>query len=214
MKFETQQFSMGTSSIFLLEYSDFDPQELLDHLHPQELERYFSFASEKRKREFVATRYLREQLFGKVHIHYDSVGAPFIPQEGFISISHSDNCVGLMLSKNFKIALDLEDYSPQAKRLHTKFLSEPEKIIFDIESEQEMSICWSAKEVLYKLAGRKGIDFKSELALLSKQASESQLLIKGEIIQHGIGLTTEIHIFETGKRIVSFNSTALEVKNT
>lgn len=210
MEFELKHFVKGESSIYLLRYTDFDPNLLVKHLDAEEIERFIGFSSLKRKKEFVATRFLREQIFGKTSIHYDTVGAPYILNEGFISISHADNCVGLMLNKNFKVGLDLEDITPQAKRLQQKFLNENEKNKFDITCDKEMSMCWSAKEVLYKLAGRKGIDFKKELILLDKREQIENITLKGQINHHNNKLYTEIHIFESNNTLISFNTKALE----
>ena len=86
-----------------MHFNAFSPADYLDQLTEQEKERFFSFTNVNRQREFVATRILRHRLFGFQHIHYDEHGAPYIEDEGFISISHAPSTVGIALSKDFKI---------------------------------------------------------------------------------------------------------------
>lgn len=202
MNMEIEHISVGETSIYLLPFSDFDPTLHLDHLSALEVERFFQFKHLKRKQEFVATRLLKHVLFGFSHIHYNSVGAPYINDAGFISISHGSNLVGISVNESHPTGFDLELIRDKAKRIHSKFLNSAEKSHFDIESIWEMTACWSAKEVLYKLAGRKEIDFKKEL-LLSKRASSLWI---GEIVNPTQRLSTELTIFEKHNHIVSLNS--------
>ena len=64
MDFKIDQIELHSSTIYLLEYDDsFDTSLYLDTLTIKEKERFFSFKSERRKREFLATRILKHQLF-------------------------------------------------------------------------------------------------------------------------------------------------------
>ena len=161
MNFIQDQIEAFGSTLYFLEYAIFDPLEYMDQLTVLEKEQFFKYKHPKRQREYVATRILRHAIFGFKHIHYNSVGAPYIEDEGFISVSHSNNLIGIAVNKHFQVGFDLENLSDKAKRLHAKFLNQQERIIFDTEDELEMTKCWSAKETLYKLAGRNFIDFKS-----------------------------------------------------
>lgn len=202
MNMEIERVNIGETVIYLLPFSDFDPNLHLDHLSATELERFFQFKHLKRKQEFVATRLLKHAIFGFSHIHYNSVGAPYIHEAGFISISHGSNLVGISVNESHATGLDLELIRDKAQRIHSKFLNSSEKLHFDSESNWEMTACWSAKEVLYKLAGRKEIDFKKEL-LLSKHDSFHWT---GEIVNPTQRLSTELTIFEKHNHIITLNS--------
>ena len=114
--FRKSLFNFGAVSVHLMTFPDFDPADFLDKLTDIEKERYFSFSNLQRKREFVATRLLRHDIFGHQHIHYDEIGAPFIKDEGFISISHSKNIVGISICKDFKLGLDIEEQNKPKKK--------------------------------------------------------------------------------------------------
>jgi phosphopantetheinyl transferase len=178
----------------------------MDQLTEPEKERYFTFIHEKRRMEFVATRILRHRLFGFQHIHYDEHGAPYIEDEGFISISHAPGVVGLAISKHFKVGLDLETVRDKAALVADKFLSHEEKKQFDRDSALEMTKVWSAKEVLYKLAGRKQILF-SEHLLLKKVTQDHW---EGTIINPDHIIRTDLHIFEKNDLVITVNPNAFK----
>lgn len=204
--FDKKQILVGNVSTNLLTYSDFEPSDYLDHLTDIETERVFSFTNVSRKREFVATRFLRHELFGFQHIHYDHFGAPFIENEGFISISHSSNIVGISCCNDFKIGLDIEIIRDKIIAIKHKFLSVEEIANMDCNSIIELTKIWSAKEVLYKISGRKGLNFRTEL-FLSKKNDE---IWEGKIANKDHYLSTEIKITEFDDKIVAFNIKGFE----
>ena len=207
MEFTLEELHIDSSIIHLLHYGNFNPEMELDKLTEDELNRYHSFHHTKRKREFVATRILRHQLFGFEHIHYDSNGAPYINQEGYISVSHCNCTVGLALNPDYQIGLDLETPREQIHLLAHKFLSEHERQTFSIEDNIELTKIWSAKEALYKLAGRKEIVFARDLLLESKEIDYWSGRIKN--VDHD--RKVKLHIFEHQGTIISINKEAIEI---
>lgn len=201
MEFQFKQIKEGNSIIYILKYFDFNPADFLAELSDQDLNKYHQFSHVKRKREFVATRILKNQIWGPVSIHYSSIGAPFIPSEGFISISHAQNTVAIVNNPNYAVGIDLEKKDVKARKLHLKFLNEKEKKIFNLASDREMTLCWSAKECMYKLAGRKKIDFKKDLHL--KKESDSILI--GTIQNPSEQIQVKIRIFEFEDFILTMN---------
>lgn len=206
MSFVYSDIKCGQSHIHFLQFDSFDPHEYTDSLTREELERFHLFKHLNRKREFVATRVLRHQLFGFEHIHYDINGAPYVESEGYISVSHTKNLVGIALNKDFKIGLDLESYRPNILELKDKFLSEKEKQLFNIEDPIIVTKLWSAKEALYKLAGRKKILFSRELLL----EPETDYLWSGLIINPDEKLKVKLNIFEEFDTVITINNNAIE----
>jgi phosphopantetheinyl transferase len=205
MTFKFENIHKGTTLIYLLHYSEFDPMEFTDRLTPVEIERLIGFSHLSRKREFVATRILRNELFGAEHIHYDQNGAPYIEKEGFISISHSNTTAALAFNSSYPVGLDLELLNDKARRVHSKFLSLEEIQLFDTNSDEQMTQCWSAKECLYKLAGHKQIDFKKNLRL----SPLDQHRYLGAIHYEQKIRSVEIDTFVKGNLIISINVTPL-----
>lgn len=206
MYFSKKSINSHSSCIHLLSYKEFDPLEFTSKLTEIETERLLSFKNTNRRREFVATRILRHQLFGYQHIHYDDHGAPFIPNEGFISVSHSKNLIGIAVNENYKVGLDLEAHRKNILDLKSKFLSNNELLQFNCDDFIEVTKIWSAKEALYKLAGRKKILFSKEL-LLSKDLNDKW---NGTIINHDHDLKVKMDIFDIDETIISINSAEIE----
>lgn len=205
MQFRQEHIVVNQVSVHLLHYQSFDPIDYLDQLTELEKERYFEFQGEARKQEFVATRILRHALFGFKHIHYNEHGAPYIEDEGYISISHTKGVVAIAVSKSITVGVDLELIGNRAKSILKKFLSERELNMLDTTSDVETTIAWSAKEVLYKLAGRKQIDFKKDLSIDKLTAEKWQ----GTISNSGVLVHVELAIFVCGELIVSVNSSPI-----
>jgi phosphopantetheinyl transferase len=136
------------------------------------------------------------------------VGAPYIEDEGFISISHAKNLVGIAINSFYQIGLDLELIQDKAFTVQSKFLNESEISIFDTSNHHTMTACWSAKETLYKLAGRKKIDFKKDLQLYNK---EENLWI-GKIIHPETIFSVNLRITEYNNYIITFNSSPIEIE--
>lgn len=204
--FQFTRIPTENTTIHLLKYSDFDHRDYYDVLTPDEQERCLGFKHDKRKREFVATRILRHRVFGFEHIHYDHNGAPFLKNGTHISISHCQGYAAIAENNLHSIGLDLELPRSGICNIMHKFLSEKELASFDCTNEIEVSKIWSAKEALYKLAGRKKILFSSELHLIK----ETDQIWKGRIINHDHELHVNLNIFEQEGLIITINNSPVE----
>ncbi len=139
-------------------------KEVSAFLNDEELEKYQSFSNESRKREWLFVRQLLKQNLGNKYspIFYSATGKPNILGYN-ISISHSKNWVAILLSKDKKVAIDIQLISPSIKRIASKFISQEEKNGLKAASEEVFTTIWSAKEVLFKLHEIGQLDFKSQL---------------------------------------------------
>ncbi|MBI3238799.1 MAG: 4-phosphopantetheinyl transferase family protein [Flavobacteriia bacterium] len=63
------------------------------------------------------------------------------------------------------MGLDVESIREKAKLLHSKFIHPSERAYFDTENTSDMSLLWSFKETLFKLADRKGVHFSNDLII-------------------------------------------------
>lgn len=200
--FHTETIKYGPVEVHLLYFERFEMEQHLHNLLPEEQQRIEQFGNELRKREYVATRVLRTMIFGNETILYSPIGAPYIKEEGFISISHAHQVVGLAFSKGFQVGLDLEPIRDKVLRVSSKFLSDQEKIELNTQNVTEMIKVWSGKEALYKLAGRKGIIFAKELLLKKK----NDLLWNGEINFPDVKKHVELTIDEKNDFVISINA--------
>ncbi|MDX1650939.1 MAG: 4'-phosphopantetheinyl transferase superfamily protein [Brumimicrobium sp.] len=200
--FRSEKISFGPVELHLLYYKDFDVNEYSHNLLPEEKKRLIGFSHPDKRREYVATRVLRSMVFGNTSILYSSIGAPYIEEEGFVSISHAHKVIGLAFCKTFPIGLDLEQVRPKVLKVVSKFLSESEMNLLNTNDVVEMTKAWSAKEALYKLAGKKGIHLSRELSLFKKSDERWQ----GEIFYTNKKRKAELTVIIKNDFIISLNA--------
>ena len=123
--------------------------------------------NENRKQEFLQIRALRNKTIGKLEIDYNENGKPFLVEsDEYISISHSQNFIGILKS-NFDVGLDLEEVNERISKIKNRFLNDKELKLFG-SSIENLTIAWTIKEALFKLNTRNGIDFRKELLIDEK----------------------------------------------
>lgn len=156
---------VGEETFLALWKMDEDTGSLEDLLIPDENEAGFlkNILLEKRKKEWLAVRILIRLIAGSKHmVDYYENGQPYLPGTDYkISISHSKDIAGIILSKKFQPGLDIELISSRVEKIRLKFLSKPElKNIREGENfYKHMLAHWCAKETLVKICGDRTIDF-------------------------------------------------------
>ena len=139
-------------------------------LDEAELAKLSSLAKGKRTLHWLATRVLLRYLLQTpefISCPSDSNGKPYLPDFPYeISLTHSYDYAGVMLSSAGVCGIDLEIVKEKVERIKDKFLK-PEEIGF-IEEDQfvdQLYACWCAKEAVYKLQGNKGVSFYQDMTI-------------------------------------------------
>ncbi len=135
------------------------------------------FSSEFRRVEWTAVRVLLYTMLDRqVHISYNEQGAPLLPDyEGLhISISHTKGYVAIALSESVLVGIDVEQIErlednknifddkekvPRVEKVRTRFMRDDEYA----ETTIGLLLHWSAKETLFKVLGREGVNFIEEM---------------------------------------------------
>lgn len=155
------------------------PEELFDSirndLNKKEIQNYRSIKNSKRKTEWLTARILLKQILGKYsEIKYDLKGNPFTEDDFHISITHSQNFVGIIISKDPYVGIDSEIISYRILRTAHKFISDDELKQFDqAEKLKKIYLNWCGKETLYKIKGGGGLDFIKDLKIIITQIKTS-----------------------------------------
>lgn len=124
--------------------------------------------NENKKLQWFATRHLVNEMRGEFsEIEKDATGRPFLKNSTqHISISHTSAFAAAVLSKKFPVGIDLEIVNSKVERIAHKFLRQDEiNSIHPDEKIEKLILYWSAKETLYKLYGKGGIEFTSQLLI-------------------------------------------------
>lgn len=120
--------------------------------------------------EFLVGRLCVQELCKTLNIQFKSVkkdehGKPFMEGSDWeMSLTHSKNFIAVAVHPKKPIGVDIEKPSEKLKKIMPRLFSVDENK--QVEDDLiKMSWFWSAKEALYKLYGKRGIDFKENLFL-------------------------------------------------
>lgn len=121
-----------------------------------------------KKLQWYASRHLANEMLG-VHteIEKDEAGKPVLKHTNkHISLSHTPQFAAAMLGEKYPVGIDLEMINPKVERIAHKFLRADEVEAIDAhEKIEKLILYWSAKEALYKLYGKGGIEFSTQLLI-------------------------------------------------
>lgn len=122
--------------------------------------------TEKRRREWLASRVLLKELAGEeLLIAYHEDGAPYLPGSSFsLSISHTNGYAAVLLQEHGPAGIDIEYQSSRVLKIRSRFMSPDEDASVCSEHEVEyLLIHWCAKEALYKMIRQRDVDFIEHL---------------------------------------------------
>ena len=144
-----------------------DLEELLAMaaLSDTDMKRVNSFTHEPRKKEWICIRMLLKRLGVTSSIGYHETGKPFLENSSVqISISHTRDYAGIILSNASVAGLDLERIHPRIENIAHKFLSQEEESNLPSENRLEhLFVIWGVKEVLFKMHHVGELLFKEHL---------------------------------------------------
>lgn len=82
------------------------------------------------------------------------------------SISHCGDYAAAIVSTKAAVGIDIEEVKSKIELVSHKFLSPAERSFIDPANElSHKTICWSAKEAMFKWYGRGSVDFKENMKL-------------------------------------------------
>ena len=129
---------------------------------------YQSFKNDRRRREWLATRILLNEMLGSYPgIDYDCNGAPHMKGDAHIniSVSHADGLVAVSMSKKYHVGIDVERVTNRVLRIKDKFLTPDEYDINDPNLLQLLYIQWCVKEAMYKACNVAHYDYQNTYTL-------------------------------------------------
>jgi phosphopantetheine--protein transferase-like protein len=123
--------------------------------------------STSRKLERATAIWISRQLAGNFNsIYYDEFKKPhFTEGNYYLSLSHTNKYVASIVHPEKLVGVDIEKISNKALKVASKFLSKEEYKLLSKQADKELyaTICWAAKEALYKLYGKKSLIFAKQL---------------------------------------------------
>jgi len=97
----------------------------------------------------------------------DPNGKPYLPDFPYnISLTHSYDYAGAMLSARGECGIDLEIIKEKILRIQHKFMKPAELNFIPEGNIEQLYACWCAKEAVYKLQGNRGVSFRENMTIL------------------------------------------------
>lgn len=133
--------------------------------HNAEIKAYDSIIPEIKKKQWLSVRILLNELIPDSEICYDVYNKPFLKNSSArISISHTGNYAALILNNTNPVGIDIESTSDKILKIVSRFMNESElKNIFHDNRAEHATLYWCAKEAVYKLYGKRGLEFKTQI---------------------------------------------------
>jgi 4'-phosphopantetheinyl transferase EntD len=99
-----------------------------------------------------------------LEILYKESGKPYLLSDVSISISHSYDWLVVLFSFNGNdVGVDIEKARDKILNIKEKFLSTEELNNLQDAPIEKYTICWSAKEAIYKALDREGLNFAEQI---------------------------------------------------
>lgn len=131
-------------------------------LTPHCQQRMDGMKSELHRRGFLSIRHLMASAgYVDQDLYYDDWGKPHLTDGKNISITHSRQFTGIIVSKDKEVGIDIEKQREKILRIANKFtpLEEYKTIANTDALIRKLTIVWGAKESLFKIYAKQGLSF-------------------------------------------------------
>ena len=148
-----------------------------------------------------ASEEVSEVPSGAVVIEYDQQGAPVIKNSQYkhISVSHCRDRVAVLLSAR-ECGVDIECRDRRFSAIAERYLTEEEHLVAskaNFDRQTFLALAWSAKEALYKMLRREGVDLCRDLRIVAISPKQQS------IVAEAYGEPVELrYILDCGHQIV------------
>jgi 4'-phosphopantetheinyl transferase len=162
-------------------------QEPLSYFE-EEMKLLVDIQNEDRKLQHLAARWLLKLMRPEIALESIEIadnGKPCLPGAPFhFSLSHCKGYAACAISETGPIGVDIEIIHERISKVAHKFLSVEEKqLVTDISEEallKQLAFYWAAKEAMYKMYEKNGIDFSKHFNV-TQLADQDQGLVPAEI---------------------------------
>ena len=184
-----------------------DPEaEYSPLLTEEDREHLATLAAPARRAQWSTCRViLREELGESAELRYAPAGALIlvspIGDMRFVSLSHSDEWVAVMLSAR-RCGVDIETLGRNFSKVASRYISHEERAQFEAQvGDHFEAIMWSAEEALYKFGSNPGLDFIQDMIITGFDTAEQT--ITAEL--YGLATPT-VHYRFVGDQILCYLS--------
>lgn len=137
-------------------------------LTPHCQKRFEKMKSALHRKAFLSIRHLMALAgYEDQHLFYDELGKPFLIDGTHISISHSHEFTGIVLSKFHEVGIDIEKHREKILRIARRFTPLQEyRTVANVDALiLKLTQVWCAKEALYKIYNQPGLSFLNHITV-------------------------------------------------
>ncbi len=153
--------------------------------------------SEAHRRAFLSIRHLMAEAgYVDSDLYYDDFGKPHLKDGNYISITHSHNFTGIIVSETDEVGIDIEMQRDKILRIAHKFTPiEEYKTLANAEAiMRKLTIVWGAKESLYKIYAQQGLSFLRHINVMDFTLADGRTV--AEILYKGMKTHYEVAFVE------------------
>ena len=159
--------------------------------------RMMGMKSEMHRKGFLSIRHLMgEAGYVDADLYYDRVGKPHLNDGKHISITHSNQFTGIIVSDVEEVGIDIEMQRDKILRIAHKFTPiEEYRTIANTEALiRKLTVVWGCKESLYKIYAEPGLSFLQHIVI--KDFALPDKCTKGEVLYQGRSTSFNIKFLE------------------
>jgi 4'-phosphopantetheinyl transferase EntD len=147
-----------------------------------------------KKLQHLAGRYLLKYLYPDFPLSLIRVAdtrKPFLPDEAYhFSISHCGDYAAAIVSRDYRVGIDIEIPTGKILKIEHKFLHEEERRMINdngLERTHQLTLMWCCKEAMFKWWGKGNIDF-SKMLRVSGGVYEGGGILQGNFIKGNLNV--------------------------
>ncbi|SIP95765.1 4'-phosphopantetheinyl transferase family protein [Maribacter ulvicola] len=155
--------------------------------------RFNGMKSELHRKAFLSIRHLLANYgYTDADLIYDENGKPHLKDGNFISITHSHNFTGIIISSTEHVGIDIEMQRDKILRIAHKFtpFEEYRTLANTAAVVRKLTIVWGAKESLYKIYGHRGVSFLHHINVqdfkFDTNNTTAQIIFQGNLSNYKI----------------------------
>ena len=155
--------------------------------------RFDGMKSELHRKAFLSIRHLLAKYnYTDADLIYDENGKPHLKNGKFISITHSHNFTGIIISSAEHVGIDIEMRRDKILRIAHKFtpFEEYKTLANTAAVVRKLTIVWGAKESLYKIYGHRGVSFLHHINVqdfkFDDHKTTAQIIFEGNLSNYKI----------------------------
>lgn len=183
-----------TTSVYIWKVTEPESELAKDvQLTPHCQARVDGMKSEAHRRAFLSIRHMMAEAGYKDHdLYYDDFGKPHLVDGNYISITHSHNFTGIIVSSSDEVGIDIEKQRDKILRIANKFtpLEEYRTLANTDAIIRKLTIVWGAKESLYKIYAQQGLSFLRHIDVMDfafdDKRTVAKIMYKGEKSHYGV----------------------------